>query len=85
MQNDQQPWRLSFAARNQAISRGDKIFYGFKEKWFMHLNTDDSAQPTLSMNGMHELNIILRFQENRRTLKSVILKKKTVHVYIIYL
>jgi len=26
---------LSFAARNEAISRGAKIFYGFKEKWFI--------------------------------------------------
>lgn len=33
VRNDQQ--RLSFAARNQAISRGAKIFYGFKEKWFI--------------------------------------------------
>lgn len=33
VRNDQQ--RLSFAARNHAISRGAKIFYGFKEKWFI--------------------------------------------------
>lgn len=33
VRNDQQ--RLSFEARNHAISRGAKIFYGFKEKWFI--------------------------------------------------
>jgi len=45
---------LSFAARNQAISRGAKVFYGFKEKWFMHLDTGDFARPTPSTGDVHE-------------------------------
>lgn len=47
-ENDTQsslPAKLSFVTRIRPISRGVKVFYGFKERRFVHLNTAELTRP----------------------------------------